>query len=75
MNNRIEIKGTTDVVREQIIHVNLADLPIERDVTVVKVIVTAYSDDGRPRSRTLTIPDYMLSQVSPNNSRVTTAQF
>ncbi len=67
MNNRIEIKGTSNVVREQRIEINLADLGVERDVDTVKVVVTAYSDNGRPRSRTLMIPNYMLAEMATSN--------
>jgi hypothetical protein len=59
---KMEIKADSNVVREQTIEINLADLAIEAGVNRVKVIVTAYSD-GRPRQRTLVIPDYMLEQA------------
>ena len=52
-NGSIEIKGRSNVVREQTIEINLSDLPVETDINRVKIIVTAYSDNGRPRSRTL----------------------
>jgi hypothetical protein len=64
---KIDIKGNSNVVREQTIEINLADLPVEPDIDRVKIIVMAYSD-GRPRSRTVVIPDYML-QSATNGGR------
>lgn len=65
-NGRVEIKATSNVVREQRIEINLADLGVEQDVDTVKVTITAYSDNGRPRSRTLIIPNYMLAEMATN---------
>ena len=68
-NGSIEIKGRSNVVREQTIEIKLSDLPDETDINRVKIIVTAYSDNGRPRSRTLVIPDYMLAEVATPGHR------
>jgi uncharacterized protein YqhQ len=64
VNNRIDIKGNSNVVREQVIEINLADLPVEAGVDTVKIKVTAYTDNGRPRSRMIVIPGYMLESAT-----------
>jgi len=61
VNDRVDIKATTSVVREQTIEINLDDLPIEGGINRLVLIVTSRPDGGRPVSRKLVVPEYMLS--------------
>ena len=69
MNNSIDIKGHSNVVREQVIEINLADLQVEQGIDTVKVVVVAYPDQGRPIRRTLTIPANALESINKATRR------
>ena len=62
--NKMEIRATSNVVREQIIEISLADMDIAPDVDRVKIVVgVAGNSYGRPHSRTIIVPDYMIEQM------------